>query len=119
MAVRGTADRVVPVRAAVGRRGLLGQSGRWNKTAAGHHGRFGVYVLVSLMLAGQRMNRNQSQFQRLSTARCPATRLQQRGLIRRQPFVARRDASGWAVGGLFGCVEVVGVLLERVCCSCV
>lgn len=78
MAVRGTADGlVIPVRAAVRRRGLLGQSGRWNNTAAVHHGRFGVYILFSLMLAWGRMERNKSQFQRLSTARCPATGLQQ------------------------------------------
>jgi hypothetical protein len=36
-----------------------------------------VYIFFSLMLAWGRMERNKSQFQRLSTARCPATGLQQ------------------------------------------
>lgn len=63
MAVRGTADGLVPVGAAMRRRGLCVESRRWNKAATGHHGRICEYTLVSLMLASEGMKRNkQSQF---------------------------------------------------------
>lgn len=98
MAVRGTADRLVPMRATVGRRGLDVESRRWDNAAAGHHGRFCEYTLLSLMLASEWVKRNKkSQFQRLNSAKG-----QPGGLVWIQAFVARCNASGWIV---WACVK--------------
>lgn len=78
------------------------ESRRWNNTAAGHHGRFCEYKLLSLMLASERAERNKSQFQRLSTARCLSDKAAAVGLIWIEPFVARRDAYGCVLGAMVG-----------------
>lgn len=88
MAVRWTADGLVPVGAAVRRRGLDVESRRWVNTATGHHGRICEYTLLSLMLASERVKRNkQSQFRRLNAAtRLPVT------VVWIRPLIARSDA---------------------------